>query len=412
MMPSSAVRFSVIIPTLNAGVMFRQLLNALRMQQGASTPEIIVVDSGSTDQTVATAIECDARVIAVPAAGFSHSAARMAGARTASGDYLLFTVQDALPSSLAWLREMFEALQRFGATAISCAEYPRSDADLFYRAASWNHDRFMGVRDSDRVMRLPLVETPMALRQNAQLSNTACLVHRDIFSRYGFRGSYAEDLDLGLRLIRDGYTLGLLGTTRVIHSHNRPASYHFKRGYVDTLTLRQLFSDAEPVHRPLPALMAEIAASRRALDDLVHETLDGLRLPCTLADLTSRVAADLATRSAAISDTPLPVVSDQYVDQPLASLLNALVEQCGDRPSDDEAGAILSAVSGMSGMVLEYMSDSYDVISRDELAEFTHALYKGWALQAGGQLAAHVSGGGGPTAESHVWLHTALSHEV
>ena len=43
---------SVVIPTLNAGPEFRSLLQKLRQQKGIGDVEIIVVDSGSRDDTV------------------------------------------------------------------------------------------------------------------------------------------------------------------------------------------------------------------------------------------------------------------------------------------------------------------------------------------------------------------------
>jgi len=411
MTPSSAVRFSAIIPAFNAGDGFRHLLNGLRTQQDVCPPEIIVVDSGSTDGTVATAIDCGARVVAMPRTGFSHSEARNFGANEASGDYLLFTVQDALPPSGTWLSEMFEALQRYEATAVSCAEYPRVDADLFYRAASWNHTRFMGVGDSDRIMRLPLVETAAALRQNAQLSNTACLVSRGIFAHYGFRGPYAEDLDLGLRLIRNGHRLAFLGTTRIIHSHNRPPSYYLKRGYVDTLTLRLMFgADEEAARCPIPDLLTGIAASRNALDGLTRDTLATLRLPCTVVELSRRIEADLAAANRRNADAD-HAESDRYVDRPLASLLGEVFDRYGASGAGD-GGIMLAGVRQMSGMLLSYMGDSYEAVDHVAIDEFTCAIYKGWALSAGGHLATQVLAHGGPGAERHAWLHGVLSGEV
>ncbi len=412
-MPTTAVRFSAIIPAFNAGDGFRHLLNILRRQEDVPPPEIIVVDSGSTDRTVAVAGECGARVIDLPQAEFSHSHARNLGAETASGDYLLFTVQDALPPSQRWLREMFMALRKHHAAAVSCAEYPRVDADLFYRAVSWNHNRFMGVADSDRVMRLPPIATPTTLRQNAQLSNTACLVSRVAFSHYRFRGSYAEDLDFGLRLIRDGHTLAFLGTTHIIHSHNRPASYYFKRGYVDTLTLRQMFDGNEANPCQIHDMLAQIDASRRALDGLLDETLDTLQLPCTPAALSTRVEADLANRSAERHHGRAEVTPDRYVDEPLACLLNELLHQsCPAGAVSGDADVMVAAVRGMSSMLLAYMSESYVAIDDLAIDEFKQAMYKGWALHSGGQLASLVMLQGGPSTESNLWLHRAMSRAV
>ncbi len=61
--------------------------------------------------------------------------------------------------------------------------------------------------------------------------------------KYKYRFNYAEDLDLGIRLIKDGNQIAFLGSTRIIHSHNIPASYFLKKGYVDNLFLFDMFND-------------------------------------------------------------------------------------------------------------------------------------------------------------------------
>ncbi len=45
-------KVSVVIPTLNAGPGFGELLEKVRAQEGDFEREVIVIDSGSTDGTV------------------------------------------------------------------------------------------------------------------------------------------------------------------------------------------------------------------------------------------------------------------------------------------------------------------------------------------------------------------------
>src|SRR5262249_33109688 len=152
-----------------------------------------------------------------------------------------FTVQDALPPSVTWLRDLHHAIEAHGVIAVSCAESPRQDSDLFYRALCWTHQRFLNVQDHDRILQNPKRKNYGSLRANANVQNIACLIKRNIFLKYRFQGDFAEDMDLGLRLIKNGYKMAFLSSSRIIHSHNRPAYYHLKRGYVDCLFLLRLF---------------------------------------------------------------------------------------------------------------------------------------------------------------------------
>ena len=79
---------SVIIPVLNEA---HQLLKILRLLTAFSDLEIIVVDGGSQDQTVAIAATAGAKVIQSPI-GRAHQ--MNAGAAAATGDILLFLHAD------------------------------------------------------------------------------------------------------------------------------------------------------------------------------------------------------------------------------------------------------------------------------------------------------------------------------
>lgn len=236
-------RVSVVIPAYNGAHELPQLLELLQMQNGISDLEIIVVDSGSTDGTDILAEQAGCKVIRIRQEDFSHSYSRMLGAINATGEYLLFMTQDALPDRTDWLLRMLQPCLVSDAAAVSCYETPKSDADLLSHITVWNWRNIMsgGV---DKLTELPTDTSYTSLRRSAQLSDNACLVKRSVFMELGgHRGTYAEDLDLGIRLLKAGYKLGILSSISVVHSHNRPALYNFKRAIVDGVNIAKLFED-------------------------------------------------------------------------------------------------------------------------------------------------------------------------
>lgn len=250
-------KISVVIPVKNGGEDFRNLLKKIKAQKGLRECEIVVVDSESTDGSVEVARQEGATVVQIPPDSFTHAYARNRGAECATGKYLLFIVQDALPLTDTWLWEMAHTLERNDVAAVSCAEYPRSDCDLFYQHIIWNHNRALRL-DRDRFLSWDsscLSDT--GLRSNAQISDIAALITREVFEKYKFRTSYAEDLDLGIRLIKDGHRIGFLYSTRVLHSHRRSALYFLKRGYVDAKFLNGAFPNL-----PFPAVRDQQTAFR------------------------------------------------------------------------------------------------------------------------------------------------------
>ena len=236
---------SIVIPTLNAGPEFALLLRKLRSQRGINAIEIVIVDSGSTDSTVQAARQMGCKVIEILPSEFSHSHARNLGADAATSEFLLFMVQDAYPIGNHWLYGMVCFLQEHAdekLVAASCAEFSRSDSDVMYDSMINTHYRFLGCLDYDRIGEL-CGDDHMSLRAFGQLSDVSCLIFRDLFSRYRYRGDYAEDLDLGVRLIKDGYRVAMLASVKVIHSHDRPAFYYLKRSLVDVVFLVKMFDD-------------------------------------------------------------------------------------------------------------------------------------------------------------------------
>jgi len=90
------VKFSAIIPAFNEGAQIASALKRLRQISRASPLEIILVDGGSDDDTVALARPWADRAIVLE--GASRGAQLDAGARAASGELLLFLSADAQPS--------------------------------------------------------------------------------------------------------------------------------------------------------------------------------------------------------------------------------------------------------------------------------------------------------------------------
>ena len=94
----------------------------------------------------------EAMVVEIPPEDFTHAYSRNKGAEFATGNYLLFMTQDAMPLTDRWLWEMVKAIEQNDIVAVSCGEYPPSNADLFYRVASWNHHQLLSL-NVDRILR-------------------------------------------------------------------------------------------------------------------------------------------------------------------------------------------------------------------------------------------------------------------
>lgn len=378
---------SVIIPTKNAGKDFPILMKALNAQRGFEKIEVVIIDSGSTDETLETAKLLGATVINIEPEDFSHSGARNLGAEAASGDYLLFMVQDALPPNDTWLATMYMTLIENDLAAVSCAETPREDADLFYRQNCWNYYNFLGVNNADRIFSLPKNQDYVSLRQNGQLSDLANFISRDIFMQYGYRLNYAEDLDLGIRLIKDDHRLAFLGSSRVIHSHNRTPYYFLKRGFVDNIFLSDIFDDFVIPQIQLKEFIPDLVSGFIFLSQL-NSVLDSLSTPINPEDLEILVLKTIDWGTGKKFAPATSIFADSKFDDNAIKFLEGLIE--GFDLSNNrhiENGIMHRAFRGHAQTILDYIKNSYEVVDETLIEEVKVCFTKAYSIIMGSFLA-------------------------
>lgn len=239
-LPQLSGMVSFVIPVYNGGEQLEELLECINRQTQLAQKEIVIIDSGSTDGSIETAKKHGAILLQIPNAEFTHAHARNLGAQTAKGKYLVFLTQDALPQGYDWARRLLEPLAQGVAVAASGMQVPRPNADLFSKISMDAHNAWIGFTNGDRITQPHLADSALQKRINAHLDDVNCAVLRDVMLKYPHRMNFLEDLDLGLRLQEAGLPIALMGSVKIVHSHNRTLMYGAKRGYVDTIALNKL----------------------------------------------------------------------------------------------------------------------------------------------------------------------------
>lgn len=241
----SAPKASVVIPTFNAGPGFEGLLGRLAAQQTGFGYEILIVDSGSTDGTIGLARRHGAAVHRIPQEEFDHGTARNLGASRATGEYVAFVVQDALPADDGWLAAMVQNLDADAAVAgVYGRQIPRPEGSPLARALvdGWptagfeRREQYAG--GPGRYRGLP----PAAQRSLATFDNVSSCVRRSVWESFTFESTgFGEDLRWGKRVVETGHKLVYEPRSAVFHSHERGALYDLRRHYADGLVVLDLF---------------------------------------------------------------------------------------------------------------------------------------------------------------------------
>lgn len=238
-------KVSIVIPTLNAGPGFENLLEKISVQEGNFDREVIVVDSGSTDGTDELARRYGAIVHQISKVEFNHGATRNLGISLARGEYVILTVQDAVPVDERWMVAMVENLERDERVAGVYGRqisHPESSAltrvlvNSLATAALERREHFAGGPEQYRNM------PPMKRRRLAAFDNVSSCLRRSVWEELPFeKTNFGEDIRWGKRVVEAGYKTVYEPRSAVFHSHERGAIYDLRRYYVDQRVLQELF---------------------------------------------------------------------------------------------------------------------------------------------------------------------------
>lgn len=228
---------SVIIPVLNAAKYLPNLFSAIQSQKPYGPKEIILVDSKSTDETIAVASRYqNVRVIEID--NFSHGRSRNLGAKHARGQFVVFLTQDALPKDNEWLFKLLEPFEDKEVAATYSRQIPRSDA--LFTERFFLKTRFPNTIPVKR--KLENGEDELTL-ERVFFSNVSSAVRRSILLQYPFDETLimSEDQQLSRDLLSAGYAVVYASKSIVIHSHNYTLKNVFKRYFDSVYSLTELF---------------------------------------------------------------------------------------------------------------------------------------------------------------------------
>ena len=231
---------SIIIPVYNGGNDLKNLVQILKTQKNVEEIEVIAIDSGSNDGSVEFLKNEKIHLIEIQNDEFSHSKTRNLGAEKASGDILIFLSQDALPSDSDWVFKMTIPIVEYGVVAASCIERTKEGCNIFSGAENKNFLDAFDLDKGDRIIRLEGIEKYGGWQRNTVLNNVACVIEKKVLKSFPYRGEFAEDVDLSIRLLKAEHAIALLSSVHVIHTHDRSSFYCFRRSYIEAKTLKSI----------------------------------------------------------------------------------------------------------------------------------------------------------------------------
>lgn len=217
---------SVIIRCLNEAKHLPRLLDAIASQT-LRPLEVIVVDSGSTDQTVAIARAKGARVVSIAPEDFSFGRSLNLGCRSANGEILVLASAHTYPCTDTWLADLTEpfkdpdvALSYGGQTGDARSKF--SEIQLFHQ---W------------------FPEKSCDNQTHSFCNNANAAIRRSVWQTlpYDEQIPALEDIHWAKRAIERGLQIAYRAEARIVHVHEEPYRKLHRRYLREGMAMRMIF---------------------------------------------------------------------------------------------------------------------------------------------------------------------------
>jgi rhamnosyltransferase len=228
---------AIIIRSLNEQLWFRHCLEAISEQETSLSFQILLVDSGSTDNTLKIAKEYGINVIHYTQKPYIPGQALNLGFRSTKANYYIFLSAHCIPTANDWLDQMIQPFDNPQIAGVYCRQLPlesSSDAD--------KRDLYMTFRNQ------PILQTVDPFFHNAASAIRSSILQQIPFSELH---TNAEDRIWGQEIISRSLRLYYTPFASVFHHHG--IHHGSKHSYRTSGVLRSIQDSIDVTHELLPS---------------------------------------------------------------------------------------------------------------------------------------------------------------
>lgn len=229
---------SIILLTLNGGARLADTLAAIFNQAWPrAAPEVLVIDSGSTDGTLEAVQHYPVTLHRIRPDEFGHGRTRNLGARLARGEWLIYLSQDAVPAHTHWLQNLTRHLERPEVVAAFGRQLPPSGLgpiETFFLEQTYPDRAFE---------HQPTAAEPTSIRR-IFFSNVNSAIKKSVWERHPFPEMVmSEDQAFARAALQSGGHIVYDPAAGVWHGHRYTLRQLFRRNFDSGYSLRAITSD-------------------------------------------------------------------------------------------------------------------------------------------------------------------------
>lgn len=219
------MRVSLVIRSYNEAKHIGKLMLGIEAQT-LKAHEVILVDSGSTDDTVKIAESLGARIVRIEKRDFTFGRALNVGCEAATGDILVFASAHVYPTRRTWLAELVRPFAD-----------PR--VVLSYGKQRGNH---VNKYSEHQVFKAWFPEQSVCPQRSYFCNNANCAVRRSVWQQQPYDETLTglEDLDWAKKAQERGGWIAYVASAEIIHVHDETWASVRNRYRREAMALRQI----------------------------------------------------------------------------------------------------------------------------------------------------------------------------
>lgn len=228
MQDSTSPRVSIVIRCFNEAAHIGRLLTGIS-RQDVTDVEVIVVDSGSTDETLAIASKFPVQIVHIKPEDFSFGYALNVGCEASRGAILLFASAHVYPVRKDWLTEMLKP-------------FDDEKTGLVYGRQIGNELSQFSER---QIFAQWFPAISVANQSNYFCNNANAAIRRSLWKNFRYDESLTglEDLEMANRLQNEGQRIAYQAEATVVHVHQESLAKTYNRYRREAIALSRILPD-------------------------------------------------------------------------------------------------------------------------------------------------------------------------
>jgi glycosyltransferase involved in cell wall biosynthesis len=223
---------SIVIRTLNEDLYLSELLSMIDDQISEDfSIESVIIDSGSSDNTIEIAKAHNAKITYIDKKDFTFGRSLNMGSEFADGDILVYISGHCVPTSNYWLKNLVEPILK--------------------NTAVYTYGRQIG-RDTTKFSEYKIFQkyfpSSSKIPQNDFFCNNAnSAIKRSIWQKYRFNEELTglEDMELSKRAFQDGEKIAYISDACVYHIHNEIFTQTRRRYERESIALQKIMPEVQ-----------------------------------------------------------------------------------------------------------------------------------------------------------------------